>query len=545
MGKRFLNTVACSVLSLLALGGPALSVELASGVSPQSIEAAGRNIMRTADGGIVATFSATGNGDLDLIFGRSLDSGATWDRVAVDAVRGRVLETAIDSNFQGSYISFTEDVDGRVVGRIAFSPAPFGADPEFVVSAAVTPHGVEPRDTFIQASRAGWGNLAADDRETVVYGYQDGVSKGLYIGVSPDGRSFPAATLVVEDAYATSGPAVAIRGNYVIATYQTTNPAMAPADVPARMRSGRTYPAWVESLDGGRTWSEPRPLFGLTSDAFPTASVETEDGTFAHHRLAGGSRLPNSPILNWASTRSLERGIFDADKTVPTDQLQLDRPQLQRPPIQLPPRDRLPIDRLPGSIPLPGGDRSQLDPSLGGTTFVQTSMRSIDGDGAEGEVSIVSFRPIEPGAEWTHVLANNPLTADWARVNGSSSHLHAQGSQFQYSALIDTSVRATTYQEVDPATGRTRLVAAVSTDTGKSFDHHVSFDADMLAAHGIDRFGEGSVFAVSQCLFEDRNGDVHVDVLFTDDGEVRFASLPIGVNAAILRSREHALLVSP
>lgn len=522
-------TGALSVLALLAINGPAWPREIASGVSVESIDDAGRNIMRTADGGIVAAFSTTDSG---LTFARSLDNGASWNNVPVKDVNGSVVQVAIDSNFQGSYIAFTENVNGRIVGRIAFSSAPFAANPQLTASASVTPKGVVPRDTFIQASRAGWGDLAADDRETVVYGWQDSTSKGLYIGVSPDGRTFPMAQLVVDDEFAASGPAVAIRGNYVVATYQTTNPAMAPVDVPREMRKGRTYPAWVESLDGGRTWSEPRPLFGLTSAAFPQVRVETTDGGFAEHRLAGGSALPNSPILNWALSRDLGVASFEPDKTLPVDDL-----AHARPPSDQQPREQQPNDQQP--------DRnSESDPSLGGTTFVQSSMRSIDGNGPQGEVSIVSFRPIEPGAVWTHVIANNRLTVNMGRVNSRTSHLNAQGSQFQYSALIDTAVRATTYQDVDPATRHARLVAAVSTDTGKTFDHHISFNSEQLAQYGITGFREGSVFAVSQCLFEDRNGEVYVDVLFITDGEGHFASLPIGVNAAMLRRAEQARLAS-
>jgi hypothetical protein len=165
-------------------------------------------------------------------------------------------------------------------------------------------------------------------------------------------------------------------------------------------------------------------------------------------------------------------------------------------------------------------------------------MMSIDGDGTQGEVSIVSFRSMEPGAVWTHVIANNRLTLNRGRVDRKTSHLSARGSQFQYSALIDTAVRATTYQDVDSVTQRARLVAAVSTDTGKTFNHQISFNSEELAQHGITGFGKSSVFAVSQCLFEDRNGEVYVDVLFMSEGEGRFASLPIGVNAAILRRGE-------
>jgi hypothetical protein len=286
MIKHLRVAVILSFLAVLTTNSHASSMKIiAADVSRQSIDGGGRNIMRTAEGGIVAAFATADSG---LILARSLDSGTSWNNVPLQGVNGAVLQVAIDSNFQGSYIAFTENMNGRIVGRIAFSPAPFAATPQLTVSASVTPKGVIPQDTFIQASRAGWGDRAADDRETVVYGWQDAGSKGLYIGVSPDGRTFPVARLVVDDRFATSGPAVAIRGKYVIATYHTANAAMAPADVPVQMRRGRTYPAWVESLDGGRTWSQPRPLFGLTSAAFPRVSVETTEGAFAEHRLAGG-----------------------------------------------------------------------------------------------------------------------------------------------------------------------------------------------------------------------------------------------------------------
>jgi hypothetical protein len=439
----------------------------------------------------------------------------------VKGVDGSIVEAAIDSNFQGSYIAFTENIDGRVVGRIAFSPAPFAANPQLSVSAVVTPKNVIPRDTFIQASRAGWGDLAADDRETVVYGWQDAVTKGLYIGVSRDGRTFPAAQLVVKDQFAVSGPAVAIRGNYVIATYQTANPAMAPVDVPAQIRKARSYPAWIESLDGGQTWSDARPLFGLTSAAFPRVRVETVEGTATEYRLAGGSALPNSPILNWAANLA----VSQPDKTLPSSEPL---------PRQDPKSKSLTVQR-PNVSNEQQADRTASVDRRGGTTFVQSSMKSIDGNGTQAEVSIVSFRPIERGAEWTHVIANNQLTLNMGRVDSKTSHLNAKASQFQYSALIDTPVRATTYQDVDPMTQRARLVMAVSTDTGKHFHHHVSFNSDELAQRGITSFKAGAVFAVSQCLFEDRDGEVLVDVLFLDKGDARFASLPVGVNAAILR----------
>lgn len=514
MKMRKFNTVAYSALAIFAFCTPSIAAGVTNDVSEESIDGGGRNIMRTADGGIVAAY-ASGKGE--LIFSRTLDNGNSWDNILLREVAGSVNQTAVDSNFQGSYIAFTEKKDGKTIGRIAFSNAPFGETPNFTLSQSVTPANVEPQDTFIQASRAGWGNLAADNQETVVYGWQDAKTKGLYIGVSPDGKTFPEAQLVLSDAHAASGPSVAIRGNYVIATYQTTNPDIAPMDMTAELRKNRAYPAWIESTDGGKTWSEPKPLFGRTTEAFPTIDVETADGTSVNHRLAGGTALPNSPILNWATSRDNgASGINwgDTDKTAPADGLKRSQASLE-----------------------------EFDPRLGGTTFVQSSMMSVDSNGNQlGEISIVSFRAIEPDAKWTHVIANNPLTADTHKVDAKTSSVNSTGGQFQYSALIDTPVRATTYKELDSASGKSRFVAAVSTDTGKTFDRHISLSSDQLAAHGITNFDENTVFAASQCLYEDRNGDVYIDVFFTQGSEMKFASIPIGVSAADLREEQQAML---
>jgi hypothetical protein len=119
MSKR-IHTVAYSALTILAISGSAWSNEIASRVSAVSIGDAGRNIMRTADGGMVAAFSTTASDRSSLIFSRSLDNGVSWKNVALEGVAGAVMQTAIDSNFQGSYIAFTENVNGRMVGRIAF-----------------------------------------------------------------------------------------------------------------------------------------------------------------------------------------------------------------------------------------------------------------------------------------------------------------------------------------------------------------------------------------------------------------------------------------
>ncbi|MFD9901260.1 hypothetical protein [Mesorhizobium sp. NPDC059025] len=468
-------------------------------LSQESVDGAGRNIMRTTDGGLVSTYSVKNGSNLNLVFGASLDNGDNWNETMVKGIDGKVHQAAIDSNFQGSYIAFTEERDGMNVGRIAFASAPFADKPEIAVSEVVTPAGVEAQDTFVQASRRGWGGVADENRQTVVYGWQDKHSKSLYVGVSKDGHTFPMAKKVVQDAFATSGPAVAIRGNYVIASYQTTNPEFAPTDVASGAAPQRSYPAYIESMDGGETWAAPKPLFGLKSSDYPMVKVETRLGSYDNLRLAGGTSQPNSPTLTWGGTREIEQPNDKGDKSASL---------------------------------APAIDPSR-DPN-NGISFVQTSMMAMDSSGNLGEVSVVSFKPIKPAnSPWKHVVANNKLSQGMQNVETSKPNVST--SHFQYSALIDTPIRATSYKEYDQSSGKARLVVAVSTDTGMNFTHHVSFTADELSKQGVEVFDAKAIFSSSQCLFEDRSGEVYLDVLVMQDGNTHYARVPVGVNASQYR----------
>ncbi len=514
MHSSLLRSISLSALALVMATGVAFGGSALKNLSTDSIDGAGRNIMRTVDGGLVSTYAVANGDHRDLIFSASLDNGESWNETVVKGVGG-VQQAAIDSNFQGSYIAFTEVEDGKTVGKIAFVSAPFANKPDVLVSQAVTPAGVDAQDTFIQASRKGWGNLSAENRETVVYGWQDKNSKSLYVGVSRDGHSFPMARKVVEDVYATSGPAVAIRGNYVIATYQTTNPAFAPADIPASALAGRSYPAWIESMDGGQTWSTPKPLFGLKSADYPMVKVESEPGKYDNLRLAGGTTQPNSPILNWGGVGALSSG--GSRNTGSLDDGGEDKSASSVEPPQ-----------MQGMTNFSG-----LDPQ-DGITFVQTSLVALDNKGRLGEVSVVSFRHIEPNALWTHVIANNKLSDSLQSTE--TSKLDVSTSHFQYSALVDTPVRATTYKEYDKSSGTARLVVAISTDTGKKFNRHLSFTSDELVKQGVHGFDANAIFSASQCLFEDRDGEVYVDLLVSESDGVRYTRLPIGVNAQKIRT---------
>jgi len=478
----FENKLTCVVACLFSIiSSAAFGVE----ISKASIQNAGRNLMRTAEGGLVATYVKHGEKP-GLVFGASIDNGKSWREARVETF-GPVLQSAIDSNFRGSYIAFTEKQGATTIGRVAYTTAPFAGQPQVITSDRVTPEGVEPIDTYIQASRKGWGDKADQDRETVVYGWQDANTKALYVGVSPDGRTFPVARKALDDRFAVSGPAVGIRGKYILATYLTANPDIAPADLPQSERQGRAFQAVIESVDGGLTWTKPSPLFGKVSTDYPTVEVQVrgKDGVFKKEivRLDRGTRMANHSALMWASE----------------------------------------------------GDTA-------GINFAQSSLSGRDSSGQLiAEVGVVSFKPSRLDEPWKHVLANNLLSTDHRQLSASVSSVAATTGQFQYSALPDTPIRLTTYTEFDEKTQQPRLVLAASSDTGMTFNHHSSFTPAQLAKLGIGKFTKNSVLEVSQCLFEDRNGVVYVDFLAHNQGDMRYARVPIGINAVELRqSDQHA-----
>ncbi|KHA76783.1 hypothetical protein NC77_22000 [Janthinobacterium lividum] len=455
----------------------------------ESVIGGGRTVMRMADGALVATFARAADNGRELAYASSQDNGKTWQTTTVFAAdRNGVSHSAIDSNFQGSYIAFVSTSNKQNVARVAYTTDPLSTQRTFSVSDSLMPEDTAPVDGFIQASRAGWGEKADKNAETVAYGWQDARSKNLYVGISPDGKTFPKARKILADPHATSGPSVGIRGQYVIVTYLTTDPAIVPSDVKA---AGRSYQAWIESRDGGNSWTKPQPLFGPTSASYPSIDVTTvlpaKKASIQQARLSGGTNGRQAGILVWQAT--------------------------------------------------PAGTDA-------GIVFVLSELST--SPASNQYVGVVSFRPLTPGATWTHSIAGHPLVLGNAKAieayaKPSNRHFALQNAatrQFQYSALVDTPVRSASYLETSKAMG-TRLTVATSKDTGKTFDQVRSFSVAELQKFGLKDFGPDTVFKTSQCLFQDRDGQVYVDVLAHSlKGELQYARLPVGANAQTIQASE-------
>lgn len=514
--KTAAQYLTCATIALASCAASAAEPARSIGnvADPDSIGGGGRNIMRTAEGALVSSFTGSSQGKTQLYFSSSNDGGKTWYTVKpIDVGRSSdVLYPSIDSNFVGAYLGYVDESDGRRTGRVLYSPNPLAKDKQFVASEALTPALAGIEGSFIAASRTGWGNKPNRVPNTVAYGWSDRAKGDLYVGVSPDGLSFPKAAVAYSSPHVKSAPAVTVHGDYVFLTFLTDDPALSPSDLNGSVK-GKLYPAWIESRDRGRSWSKPVPMFGRSVKDFPklSAAQARADGLTVKGAVyaAGGSGGWLTQNLVWMTTTGGEEIIFSMNSMSPV--------------------------------------------------AATEALESASIEDPQNLIGVVSFRKMKPGSEWTHVPANLDLFSSPEGRNKLDRRLSpfgirladagGRGGQHQYSALVDTPIRATTYVERgsdDPA-GDISIVVVSSVDTGKSFDHFVKFDEPALRSLGLPDLGDEVRIDVSQCLFEDRDGQVYVDVLVHDVGrsnDIRYLKLPLGVNAQPLRAREQRALAA-
>lgn len=491
MKNTFLVPVLASILAGCASHGTPSPRPLSTGAVMGSIVGGGRNIMRSPEGTLITAFAEARPRSTQLYFAGSRDDGQTWYRVASPHLGRHSPGTddgndpAIDSNVDGAYLAFVD----AGVGRVVYSAQPFANPARFQHSAPLTPAGVAVRHSFVAASRMGWGDRPADSPASVAYGWVDVQNGDIYVGLSRDGRTFPVARRVQSDLGATTGPAVAVHGDYILLMYLSRSARFAPEG----LESGpeREYQVWMESRDGGQTWSDPTPLFGRTLADFPRIPTVEVD--------AAGRRVTREAVVGGGSPGSREHSQALAWGPTPSEKV----------------------------------------------IFVMSSLRPLRPDGrtvtdAAGAVGVVSFKPLAPGGAWTHVVANRALTLDSAAPaqpagpgDARFAPAGARAELHQYSALPETPFRAVTYVESDRG-GGTRLVVVLSPDAGKNFNQYIVFGRDELARLGVPELKGRVVIDVSQCLYEDRAGNVYQDVLLLDEagGNALYQlKLPLGVNA--------------
>lgn len=432
-----------------------------------------RPLMRHTNGAIhAAMIERSDEGDRMSLFGAER-FGEEMKRLAGPISspdsRGDALP-ATDSNQNGAYIAYVQR-DGR--GRAGFLthvPDPFGDPAEFRVHGPLTPAEGHAANSFLQASRA---------FNSVVYGWREEKSGELYLAVSADGVEFPEAKRVSADKHITRGPATGIHGDYVIFVYETTNPDFAPAD-----SNGGTgaYYVWSESGDGGKTWSEPRPLFPDAVDLPRVSGYSLAKGDdlrrseIAVHAIAP-SWDPSLQLLAWANVEDAQDSrVFVLTTAVP-------------------------------------------------------ALTAKDGDwsGVENSVGLLAFKPIAVGGDWSYAITNRSL---FHRSELSKPYAGRTGRLYKYSALPGTPIRVITYVDKAPRDSELedQLAVLVSTNKGDSFDHESVFGAAELK---LDSDAD-LVISNSACCFADAKGDVWADLLVSDakrPQEILHATLPIGINA--------------
>lgn len=428
-------------------------------VDPQSISGPGRKIMRLSDGRLFASFDVLreGSGTASLLAARGVGAALTDVSGPLSGIHARSI--ASDTGPAGTYVAFVDAASGA--GALARFADPLGTLDAVEVFSDLTPAGAA--DTFIAASKGD------DTTNSVAYAWRSDEGKTIAVGVSPDGESFTDARTVVQDAHLTSGPSLAVHNDYILLTYLTRNPAFLPAQAAA----DRGYPAWLESWDGGKTWTAPAALFGSAIGDFPKAeeAVRVEERSSAEPLFAAGGARVAGNSLAWAED------VIGARIFITTEQ---------------------------GLVTREGRQPGEARPTVG----------------------VVSFKDLSDGPEarWQSVIASE-------YIQHVTDPDRGRRTNFQYSALPGSSIRAVAYLEEGARDGGA-ITVSVSLNTGRSFDRFVKVDSARLGL----KSGDPLHFTTSTCLLVRSGGDVYLDIAYLEpqSNRVQLAQVPLEVNVGDL-----------
>ena len=408
--------------------------------------------MRHSSGAISGVVVTKSGGRDVLDYVSSTNDGREWTHFTPKSIRGlsdSVTQPALDGNDQGVYVSYVAGSRGHVLSILGAPSHPVYRDSGDLTGAGKNQY------SFIAASRNGF--------KTVAYGWFDRETGAINVGVSPDGKTFPRTRHIAFDKDALYGPALGVLGQYVIVSYLTRNPRITGSQrVP-----GSAAVAWVESSDGGRTWSSPSALYGSLKSI--SASV-TDRGVTKFRLINLANAVPK--------IADFSQSLVWADFTMANSRV-----------------------------------------------FVSSTLQyTIPWSGRTGSIGVVSFKMPKSGGEWTHVAAGDVVESGSA----PNTWLH------QYSALPDTPIRAVSYIEHVGQRSQSgeELVVAVSTDTGKTFDHFVRYGAVQLGLSANSKL----LARTSPCLWRDASGKVSIDAFVSAGNDmdspstVAHLKLPLGLN---------------
>ena len=471
-------------------------------VNSQNIVGPGRAYMRRPNGELVGTVVHSGSEISVLYHSESSNDGYSWKLEKLAEIRSDNPSTefnpSVDSNRYGKYVAYSVPIgENRFVGQIAHKQID---GTSFVVSGALNPKTPESNSvskSFIAASRGAdqRGNFLHD----VGYGWVDEITGDIFVGHSDTGLEYPPAKLIHSDAGLVGGVSIAVAGDFLLVVFHSTNDRYQPDGL---SHNTGAFPVLMESHDGGNTWSEPKPLFGLSIEDFPT--LPSEDNI----ALAGGT-LHTEIVANalaWERPEKGERNIYVT---------------------------------------------SAIQPVVRSSSETWVPL----GDGRSSHIGIVSSRDFNSqDRSWRHAVVHDVSeeggrVASDAEVSGfriqtnygglSSANvqtprlLASTASFHQYSALPGSPVRTLTYLE-NTNQSETNLVVGISTDSGATYDQYVRVKLGNAAAPTDPTLR----FSVSQCLFADPGGNIFIDAVVVGEGNadgLQHMKIPLGLNVKGLK----------
>lgn len=471
-------------------------------VNSQNIVSPGRAYMRRPNGELVGTVIHSSPQISVLYHSESYNDGYSWELEKLAEVRSDNPSTefnpSVDSNRYGKYVAYSVPIDGnRFVGQIAHKQIDGISFAVSDVSNPKTPESNSVSKSFIAASRGAdeRGNFLHD----VGYGWVDESTGDVFVGHSDTGIEFPPAKLIHSDTGLVGGVSIAVAGDFLLVVFHSTNERYQPVGLAHKTGA---FPVLMESHDGGDTWTEPQPLFGLSIKDFPVLSSEN------NIVLAGGTLQTDivANALAWARPEKGEKNIYVT---------------------------------------------SAIQPVARGAseTWVPLS------DGRSSHIGIVSSRDFNSqDRSWRHAVVHDvsdkgarlasdtgvsgfQIQMNYGGLSSASvqtpSLLSTSASLHQYSALPGSPVRTLTYLE-NTSLSETNLVVGISTDSGATYDRYVRVSIGNAAAPADPALR----FSVSQCLFGDPGGNIFIDVVLAG-GErgvgLRHMKIPLGLNVKELK----------
>ncbi|BBN52751.1 hypothetical protein TRE132_08760 [Pseudomonas chlororaphis subsp. aurantiaca] len=440
------------------LAGEVISLEGAS-IDPKYFSGPARQIMRLSDGRIYATLMSTANDGSKAQLFAAQDGKSSWVDVSGALSKKQVTEVASDTGPLGTYIAYVGNIEK--IGYIAHFPDPIGNPGKFN-TIAVTPKSALLTGTVIATSKGD------DSINSTVYGWLDSVNKKISIGISQDGKTFGKIKEIVSDNEIASGPSLAIHNKYILVSYLTRNKSIMSANTLDKQLAAL---AFVESWDGGRSWTSPRPVLGDKAEKVKIEAPVLSNGMTqkASHLYANGGARDIGNSLAWPKNDLGARIFVLSEQAVISDSTETNETLRENRPF----------------------------------------------------VAILNFKDLSdgPSAKWNHVVASEYQPNLLEKNSGQISSL-------QYSALPGTSLRAVAYRE--RAAKADRIAVSLSVNTGKTFDKVVKFDPVSIGVAPSTDFS----FTTSSCLRRDSKGDVFLDILIASSGnkDAKFESIPVDIN---------------